>query len=315
MPANLTADYLRAEQAYKQAQSPQDKIAALEEMFASLPKHKGTEKMQADIRRRLSEARKESQRGRKAGTHSAPAYLVKREGAGQIVLLGPPNAGKSQLVRSLTHAHPEVADYPFTTRMPVPGMMRFEDVQIQLVDLPPVSAEFTEVWMPQVVRAAHAAFLVVDPGDADVLGEIELILKTLESWRAPAPRLLVCNKADLPGGPGNSRAVEELYCGSLRCLSVSAVTGQGLPEFARAAFEILDVVRFYSKPPGKPADLTVPYVLRRGSTVQDAAAHVHRDFAEHLRYARLFRRTREHDGLMVERTHLVGDGDILEFHM
>jgi small GTP-binding protein len=315
VPANLTADYLRAEQAYKQAETPQEKITALEEMFAVLPKHKGTEKMQADIRRRLSEARRESQRGHKAGAHSPPPYLVRREGAGQIVLVGPPNSGKSQLLAALTHAHPEVADYPFTTRMPVPGMMRFEDIQIQLVDLPPLSSEFSEPWMPQVVRAAQASFLIVDPGDPDVLGEIELILNALAAWRAPAPRLLVSNKIDLPGGAENSQAVAELYCGTYRCLSISAATGQGLSEFARLAFEILDVVRFYSKPPGKPADLAAPYVLRRGSTVAEAAAHVHRDFAEHLRYARLFRRTREHDGLMVERTHVVDDGDILEFHM
>jgi ribosome-interacting GTPase 1 len=144
VPANLTPDYLAAEQVYKRAETLQEKIVALERMFAVLPKHKGTEKMQADIKRRLWEARRDSQKMRNAGAHSPPAYLVKREGAGQITLLGPPNSGKSQLVRALTHAHPEVADYPFSTRMPAAGMMPFEDVQIQLVDLPPMSAAFME---------------------------------------------------------------------------------------------------------------------------------------------------------------------------
>jgi len=314
VPANLTPDYLAAEQIYKRADTSQEKIVALERMFAALPKHKGTEKMQADIKRRLSEARRESQKIRNAGAHSAPAYLVKREGAGQIVLLGPPNSGKSQLVRALTHAHPEVADYPFSTRMPVAGMMPFEDVQIQLVDLPPMSAAFMEPWLPQVIRSADLSSLVVDPNDPDVLGEIDFVLTTLDGWRILPPRLLVANKLDLPYATENFRAVEELYCEQFRCVGGSAVTGAGLSHFARASFEALNLVRFYSKPPGKKPDFEVPYLLRRGSTVQDAAAHVHRDFAEHLRYARLFRRSHEHDGLMVERAHVVQDGDILEFH-
>lgn len=252
MPANLTPDYLASEQAYKRAQTPQEKIAALEQMLAALPKHKGTEKMQADIRRRLSEARKQAQQSRKAGVAGAPAYLIRREGAGQVVLLGPPNSGKSQLLCALTHAHAEVADYPFTTRLPVPGMMMFEDVQIQLVDLPPISVEFTEAWMSQVVRSAQLSALVADPNDVDVLGEIDFILQKLEGWKAPWPKLLVGNKLDLAGGGENFAAIEELYCERFRCIGVSAINGAGLAEFARASFEALDVVRFYSKPPGKP---------------------------------------------------------------
>jgi uncharacterized protein len=314
MPANLTPDYLAAEQSYQRAETPQEKIAALECMFATLPKHKGTEKMQADIKRRLSEARRESQKSGKVRAHSVPAYLVKREGAGQIALLGPPNSGKSQLLCALTRAHPEVAAYPFTTRMPAAGMMAFEDVQIQLIDLPPMSVEFREPWLPQVVRSAELSSLVVDPNDADVLGGIDFILTTLEAWRVAPPALLVANKLDLPGAPENFQAIEELYRERLRCIGVSALEGAGLPGFARASFDALNLVRFYSKPPGKKPDLEAPYVLRRGSTVGDAAAQVHRDFAEHLQYARLFRRSQEHGGSMVERMHVLEDGDILEFH-
>jgi ribosome-interacting GTPase 1 len=312
MPANLTPDYMEAERAYKQAQSQPEKIAALEQMFATLPKHKGTEKLQADIRKRLSQARKESQK--KGGAHTAPAYIVKREGAGQVALLGPPNSGKSALVRAITHAHPEVGEYPFTTRMPVAGMMRFEDVQIQLVDMPALSAQYMEPWLPQVIRTADMSALVVDPGDADVLGETEFVLERLAGWRLPAPKLLVANKADRPGAEDDFAALRELYCDRMQCLPASAVSGNGLDAFRSAVFRELNVVRFYSKPPGKKADLDTPYVLRRGETVQDAAMHVHRDFAEHLQYARLFRFGDEHPGLMVERTHVVEDRDILEFH-
>jgi ribosome-interacting GTPase 1 len=312
MPANLTADYLAAEQSYRRAQTQSERIAALEEMIAALPKHKGTEKLHAELRRRLSQTRKESRQ--KGGAHATPAYIIKREGAGQIALLGPPNSVKSRLVCALTHARPEVADYPFTTRMPVPGMMAFENVQIQLVDTPAISAEFTEPWLGQVIRAADAAVLVVDPCDPDVLGEIESVLAILESSRAVRPELLVCNKLDLDRG-GNFHAVQELYRDRFTVLGVSAETGAGLAEFKRAAFSALHVVRFYSKAPGKKPDLEAPYTLRRGATVHDAAARVHRDFAEHLKFARLYRKNHERDGVMVERSHVVEDEDILEFHL
>jgi ribosome-interacting GTPase 1 len=313
MPANLTADYLAAEQLYKRAQTHDERIAALEQMIAALPKHKGTEKMHADLRRRLSQERKDSQK--KTGARASPAYLIKREGAGQIALVGPPNAGKSQMICALTHARPEVAEYPFTTRMPAPGMMLYENVHIQLVDTPAISPDFTEPWLPQVMRAADATALIVDPQDPDVLGEIESIAASLESWRAPRPELLVCNKLDLDPDRRNFAAIQDLYSGQFRCVGVSALTGVGLAEFARAAFDALKLVRFYSKPPGKPPDLATPYVLRRGATVEDAAGHVHRDFSEHLKFARRYRNDHERDGLMVERSHAVEDEDILEFHI
>jgi ribosome-interacting GTPase 1 len=312
MPANLTADYLAAEQAYKHADTHEERLAALEQMLATLPKHKGTEKIQAELKRKLSQVRKES--GKKAGGHTAPVYFVKREGAGQVVLIGPPNSGKSRLLCRLSHAHPEVADYPFTTRIPTPGMMLFENVHIQLVDTPPMSPDFMEPWMPQLIRAAQVSTLIVDPNDADVLGETEFILHTLEGWSLPPPRLLVGNKVDQDGARENFDVVQALYGDRFRCMGLSAATGEGLEAFARETFCCLDLVRFYSKAPGKKPDLEVPYVLRRGATVQDAAAHVHRDFAEHLKYARLFRKSDEHSGLMVEWTHVVDDEDILEFH-
>ncbi len=313
MPANLTPDYLAAEREFKSAQAPAEKVAALERMLATVPKHKGTEKLQADIKRRLSQARKESQK--KGGAHAAPIYLVKREGAGQVVLVGPPNSGKSQLLCSLTHARPEVADYPFTTRLPTPGMMNFEDVQIQLVDLPPLAAEFMEPWLPQVIRYADLVAMVVDLNDGGVLDEIEFILETLERRQLAPPRLLVGSKADLDGAGDNYAALAELYGGRFRCLDVSALTGRHLDQFARTVFDLLALVRVYTKAPGKKAELTVPFILHRGQTVIDAARLVHKDFAEQLKFARLYHPTGGHDGLMVERTHTLEDQDILEFHL
>ncbi len=312
MPANLTPDYLAAEREYKSAQGQAEKIAALEKMLATLPKHKGTEKLQADIRRRLSQARKES--AKKGGTHAAPFYLVEKEGAGQVALAGPPNAGKSQLVRALTHAEPEVAEYPFTTRLPTPGMMQYENVQIQLVDLPPFSAEFTEPWLPHAIRHADHSVLVADPSDADVLEEIDFTLGVFERNRLGPPALLAGTKMDLPGAGDNLAALRDLYGQRFRYLAISAESGAGLDAFRRALFDLLSIVRVYTKAPGKHAEFDRPYVLHRGGTVQDAARLVHKDFAEHLKYARLFHLSGG-EGLMVERTHVVEDEDILEFHI
>jgi uncharacterized protein len=313
MPANLTPEYLAAEREYKSVHTQAEKVAALERLLATLPKHKGTEKLQADLRRRLSQARKESQK--KGGAHAAPFYLIEQEGAGQVVLLGPPNAGKSQLVAALTHAQPEVADYPFTTRFPTPGMMLFENVQIQLIDLPPISAEFTEPWIPHVVRNASLGLLLVDVNDAAVLDQIEFIEQALERHRLPPPKLLVGNKLDLPGAPSSFAALRELYGDRYGYVGISASTGAGLDGFARALFDSLGIVRVYTKAPGKTAELDAPFILRRGQTVQDAARLVHKDFAEHLKFSRLFHIAGNREGLMVERTHVVQDQDILEFHI
>jgi small GTP-binding protein len=312
MPANLGPEYLAAEEEYRQAQTQAEKIAALEKMWAALPKHKGTEKMQADIKKKLSAARKESQK--KGAAHSVPFYVIPREGAGQVALVGPPNSGKSQLLCALTHARAEVADYPFTTRMPTPGMMNFENVQIQLVDLPPVSEEFTEQWVPQVLRNANTSVLVVDPGDPESLEEIETIGKTLAGWKVPLPKLLVANKLDLPQSAECFPVLEELYGTGYRCLGISAAAGEGLDAFRRAVFDLLELVRFYTKVPGKKFDFTAPYVLHRGATVLDAARKVHKDFAEHLKFARMFRLDENREGMMVDRHHLVRDEDIYEFH-
>ena len=314
LPANLSPDYLAAEREYRDAGTQAEKVAALEKMLATIPKHKGTEKLQADLKHRLAQARKESQK--KGAAHTTPFYLVPREGAGQVALLGPPNAGKSQLLAALTRARPEIAGYPFTTRLPLPGMMQYENVQIQLVDLPPVSPDFTESWFPQVIRNANTGVLIVDVNDPAVLDQIEYVLQQCAVWRVAAPELLAGNKTDFAGGADNFAALEELVRERFRViLGFSALAGYNLDAFRRAVFDLLAVVRVYTKPPGKKAEFNAPFLLKRGQTVQDAARLVHKDFSEHLKYARLYRASHERDGIMVERTHVVEDGDVLEFHI
>lgn len=313
MPANLGPDYLDAEKEFRLAESPSEKVAALERMYAVLPKHKGTEKLQADIRRRLSQLRRESQK--KNGIHGRPFYLFDTEGAGQVALIGPANSGKSSLVRALTKATPEVGPFPYTTHAPTPGMMRYENVPIQLLDLPPVMADFTEPWMPEVLRHADLSALLVDANDPADLEEIEFIEQSLDGWRVVRPALLVASKCDLPGAMENFEAIRDLLGDRYHCIAVSSETRQGLDEFASELFDALHVVRVYTKVPGKHFELDAPYTLPQGATVLDAARRVHKDFAEHLRYARIFHLNHERDGLMVDRNHVLEDQDILEFHI
>src|SRR5499427_4388942 len=212
MPANLTPQYMEAEKRFKEADTVQEKIAALEEMMATIPRHKGTEKLQADLKKKMSALRKDAEHSKKAGRRDV--FIVEREGARQLAIVGAPNSGKSQLVRRLTHATPEVADYPYTTRTPIPGMLLFENVRLQLVDLPPISAEYTESWVPQIIRNADAVLWVLDLSDDNVLDELDETRRFLAEAHADLTNrkvLMVGNKSDAPESAERAGIVREVY--------------------------------------------------------------------------------------------------------
>jgi hypothetical protein len=336
MPANLTPQYLAAEQRFKDAVTTQEKMKVLEEMMAVIPKHKGTEKLQADLRRRLAKLRNESEK--KHGVSKASAmYSVQREGAGQVVLLGGANAGKSSLLARMTHATPEIGDYPFTTRLPQPGMMPYENIKIQLVDMPPIHPNFYEPWIGSIVRQADLALLIADLSTDELLDAIEDVLTLLNSSKVRLsaksepdeaeqsqtvvrPTLLVANKCDAPNAPANLEILKEFFGNRFSILATSAACGQGLEPLRQRIFDELDIVRIYTKIPGKKADLSSPpFVLKHGSTVLDAARAVHREFVHSLRFAKVWsseksRHSVRYEGQMVERNHQLQDGDILELH-
>src|ERR1700709_2484623 len=164
MPANLPPQYTKAQDDNRKATTPADRLDKLREMFRLLPKHKGTEKLQSDLKQKISRAKDDLEGAKSGAKKSGVSHRVPKEGAGQVVLVGAPNAGKSALLAALTNAHPEVAPYPYTTRAPYPGMMAGEDARVQLVDLPPVAGDFMEPWVPNLIRSADAALLVSDLG-------------------------------------------------------------------------------------------------------------------------------------------------------
>ncbi len=335
MPANLTPDYRRAEQAFREATTVEEKIAALERMLAVIPKHKGTDHLQADLKRRLAKLRDAQQS--QAKKKGFDVFRVERapRSAGQVVLLGPPNAGKSALLARLTHAHPEVAPYPFTTKRPLPGMMPFEGAQVQLVDLPPIAGGELPPGMLGLVKSADAAIAVVDLAAEDVLEETEALQAGLErgrvrlhrplappdpplpdepGWRG-LPALLAGTRIDVAGAADAAAALHERYGARLPVHAVSAETGEGLEALREAAYRMLDRIRVYGKAPGRPPDRDSPFVLPRGATVLDYARHVHRDFPDHLKLARLYGPSGKFDGVPVPRDHVLADGDCVELHV
>ncbi len=327
MPANLPPAYHDAEQRFRAAKTTEEKIAALEEMLRIMPKHKGTDKLQADIKARLAKLRKQP---RKKGATRTFSHVIPREGAGQVALVGPPNSGKSSLVAFLTHADPEVAEYPFTTREPIPGMMPFEDIAFQLIDLPPISDEHMEPWIFDLIRRADLAWLVVESSAS--LDGIDQVLGLLEPKRlglfpagsgAPEemrlgwihkPALLVITGTDKPGSEEDIGALRELLTAPWPIAAVSTVSGQGLEELKRLTFDVLGILRVYTKQPGKPADLDQPFTLERGATVGDLAGTIHKDLGKQIRYARIWGKD-VFDGQTVQRDHVLAEGDVVEIHI
>jgi ribosome-interacting GTPase 1 len=324
MPTNVPPQYKEAEARYRAARSDEEKIAALEEMLAIMPKHKGTDKLQADLKARLAKLRRGPEK--KGGPHTA-GHLIAREGAGQVALVGPPNAGKSALVAALTHAAPKVADYPFTTREPVPGMMAFENVSIQLVDLPPVSPEHVEPWVFDLIRRADRVWLVARAEEA--LEGFEAVRELLAAKHidlvpvgaAPAepgprlakPTLVVLTGADRPEGDASAAAFRELAGADWAVHLVSTADGRGLDALRRSTYLALDVIRIYTKEPGKPPDREKPFTLSRGSSVMDLAVHIHKEIAASLQFARIWG-TGVFDGQAVKGDHGLHDGDVVEIH-
>jgi ribosome-interacting GTPase 1 len=326
MPANLPPQYLAAEKQFREAKSPEDKLAALRQMYALIPKHKGTDKLQADIKRRISRLQDESQKARKKGRRP-PAWIVEPEGAGQVAVVGLPNAGKSRIVDELTGASPVVADYPFTTQLPQPAMAPFEDVQIQLVDCPPLFPGHTSHWYSDVLRHADAWMVILDLSEADPVSKLhecerELVRvlwpkgtgESMPALWSTKKTLFVGSKAEAQRAMERGEALRKALPDEGNLILVSAEGRVGIERLPEALFDLIEVIRIYSKQPGKKPDLSRPYVLPKGSTVLDVASAIHRDFVSGLRYARVWGSGR-FQGQAVQKDLVLSDKDIVELHI
>lgn len=330
MPANLTAQYLKAEAEYRRASTPEEELQCLELMLRELPKHKGTDKLHAELKQKISKAKKESQQAKAKGKRTS-GFRLPRQGAGRAVVIGGPNAGKSQLLRSMTRATPEVAPYPFTTREPLPGMMPWEDVMVQLVDTPPITADVFDPVTQGLIRGTELVLLMADLGSDDGIDQLQQVLDHLSTTKTRLGKesrldeedlgvsytqtLLVPNKIDLPEATERLALLHEFCPLDLAEHVVSAQHGAGLEELREAIYQALDVVRVYTKlPTHKEPDFDRPFTVRRGGTLLDVAELIHKEFVTHLKHARVWG-SAVHAGTTVKGDYVLHDKDVVELHM
>ena len=327
MTTNVPPEYTKAELRYRSAKDPQEKLDALKEMMVLVPKHKGTEKLRVELKKRLAKVQKEAQKKPKVTRTSGHDHIDK-EGAGQIVLVGMPNSGKSALLDAVTNAEPEVADYPYSTFKPTVGMMPFEDIQFQLIDLPPLS-EFAEPWLFSLIRNSDATAIVVDLSE----GAVDQMLEVLDYMEKANIHLVHPSKYDrYYEGPGVQRKavvvasksdadedgsalseLVEMYGADFPITPASVVAEEELEGMKRAVFDLLEILRVYSKKPGEKPSFEAPYILPLGSTMIDVVKAIHYEMVDTLEFAKIWG-SAEFDGQRVERDYVVSDGDIIEVH-
>jgi ribosome-interacting GTPase 1 len=328
MPTNLPPEYFRAEQAFREAESNSAKVAALEEMMSTIPKHKGTDKLRADLRRKISKLKEEQQKKKGAGKHESE-YHIEKEGAGRAVLIGFENTGKSSILEAFTNATPKISRAPFTTWQPLPGMMDVEDIQIQLIDTPPLSKEHSQPEVYDFIKSSDVILVVVDL-QANPFQQLEDSLKLLnehkiipKQWKEKTaderriefiPVLVIVNKDDDTRLDEDYKVFKELMKTDLPMLSLSVTNKRNFNKLKNKLFESLEIIRIYSKPPGKEPDLTKPFILKKGNTIEHLAGKVHHDFVYNLKTARVWGKN-VFDGQMVGRDHILHDKDIVELHI
>jgi ribosome-interacting GTPase 1 len=331
MPANLTPQYHKAEAEYRHAQTPEDELRCLELMLREIPKHKGTDKLQAELKAKISKAKHEAEHAKKAGKKGHHGPQIQRQGAGRATIIGGPNAGKSQLLAKLTRATPEIAPYPFTTREPQPGMMPWEDVTVQLIDTPPITSDVMDPGILGLIRGSDLVLLMADVGNDDGLEALPPVLERLHQTKTRLANdtylseediglsftraFLVLNKIDLPDCDDRIALLKEICPLDFREFRISAEHGTGLEELRNAIYQSLDVVRVYTKlPTKKEADYDKPFTLKRGGTLHDVAELVHRDLAATFKYARVWSTSLVAPVPQMKGDYVVQDKDVVEIH-
>ena len=334
MPANLTQQYKKAEENYRRAETPEEELKCLQIMLSEMPKHKGTDHLQAKLKTQISQVKKEIEQQRSGGgakKGGARSFRIPRQGAGTAVIIGGPNAGKSQLLASLTRATPEIAAYPFTTKQPQPGMMAWNDVFVQLVDTPPITTDYLEPYIVGLLRSADLALLMIDLDDDSGIEQCKEVLEKLATTKtrlaaestldeedvglAFTKTFFLANKIDSPEALDRLELFYEVCPIPFREFRISATKPETLEDLRNAIYESLNVVRIYTKDPKKKeADKDRPFTLSRGDTLLDLAELIHKDYVKNLRFGKVWGSV-VHDGTVVKGDYVLNDQDIVEVHV
>jgi len=390
MPANLPAEARHKWREASEVRRPEEKIKKLQEFLSLVPKHKGTENLRAQVKRKIAILRRDAaeKRRRKAGA-SGPRFFIEKEGDAQIVILGATNVGRSSLLSILTNAKVEVSDYPYTTKELTPGMFPYQDLQLQMVEAPALMEGSADggAWGLQTLTAARNAdglLLMIDLS-RDPVKQLSLILQELESARiltrkpkarieierkyvgaglkiillgrlidctskdveqllksygihdatvkiqgeakvddvedaifegtAYRPAIVIANKADFPDAAKKIEQLKGLVGEEMRILPLSCEARLGLEELGSEVFEMLDIIRVYTKEPNRKSPSKKPFTIRKGSSILDLAKQIHSDFYRQFSYAKVWSKRLRFSPQKVGGAFTLEDGDTVEIHM
>ncbi len=332
MPANLPPQYYELEREFKAELDNVEKLRMAQELLRMMPKHKGTDKVQAEMKTKISKLKKLISGGEKShGAKTSVSFdSIQKEGEKQIILIGPPNSGKSSLLDCFTHAKPLIADYPYTTREPMPGMMTFKHVPFQLIDTPPISEELYESYMNGLIRTADLVVLVADLSTDNMEKDIDFILNKMEEKRinlipslphedeeynknSDKLTVISAHKSYEDESGKRLKILKEKF-NRFSLVATSILDEDSLENFKQAIFDSMKIIRVFTKRIGHAPVFDNPIVLPVGGNVQQAAIALHKDFAQKLKFAKLWGEGK-HDGQKAMADFVLCDGDIIEFHM
>lgn len=298
MPINADYFYQKAEQEFLEAKTTEDKIEKLQKMISASPKHKGSENLRAELNKRLVKLKRESEKERKK--KSGKSTGVKKEGDAQITLFGFTQSGKSTLLAALTNAKPRISELPFTTNQPEIGTLDLEGLKVQVVDLP---GRMDDRELMAIARSSDFVVVVVTSLD-QLINLTNLFKKENMANR----RIFALNKVD-------TISSEELKkFERLPVTKISAKTGQGLDILKQKIFENIDLIRVYTKEPGKKPSPR-PMIIRKDSTIKDLAEKIRKDYSERFLKAKVWGKSAKFDGQIVGISHVLKDKDILELYL
>ena len=391
MPANLPAEAKNKYREASLARKPEEKIKKLQEFMTLFPKHKGTENLRAQVKRKISLLKQEieDKKQKRTGVATGPKVFVEKEGDAQIVILGPTNVGRSSLLSNLTNARVAVLDYPYSTTEPTPGMFNFQDLQLQMVETPALMEGSSNggAWGLQTLTSARNAdgiVLMVDLSK-DPVKQYDLITKELEKskiltkkpkarieiekkhmgaklkfivlgklidcsvkdltrllksygirdatvkirgeatlddveeaifeGKVYRPALILANKLDHPLAEKRLEELKKVVGDQMKVIAISCLTKKGVEKLGTEIFDMLDIIRIYTKEPNKKDASPRPFTIKKGSTVFDLAKRIHSDFYEQFSFAKIWSKRLRFSPQKVGGTFELQDGDTVELHV
>ena len=274
MPVNAGIEYGKAEQEYLQADTPEEKLQCLQKMLSLCPKHKSSEKLQKQIKTKIAKLKDSVKKSAKKGSYQKISF--KKEGAALICIVGTTNSGKSTLLNKLTNANAKIADYPFTTKKPVQGILDYKGIKLQIVEIPAIIENFHKTELGPSLLA--------------VIKQSDLIILTFNT-------------------PEEKKILDK----ELANISIKRIIYNEEEEFEEKIWNSLDIIKVYTKQPGKPRDYP-PVALKKGATIQDLAEIVHKDFVKNFKYARVTGKSVKFENMRCGLDHILSDEDTVEFH-